>query len=224
MTTVGHWLQVHLVGAGEQCRWHFEAQGLSASEIDREFVFRRGLNRQVAGSFSFKNTINIASCEAVLGHDSSDVRRSLFKQLEPFTAQAVLKLSEARGVPSWLNGSLLQHEKLADGRDGVKCEELALRICRPVPLKPDTARRGWHGRKVPVADNRPRNWPRAIQQSMRFVHRGDGLIFTPASVMSKLIKSSPACSGPEYVFRVSATISSIGGAGTVRVSIRTMWE
>ena len=54
------------------------------------------------------------------------------------------------------------------------------------------------------------NWPRATQ-SMRFVHRGDGLIFTPASVMSKLIKSSPACSGPEYVFRVSATISSIGG-------------
>src|SRR5262245_239741 len=40
-------------------------------------------------------------------------------------------------------------------------------------------------------------------------HLGGGLILTPASVMSKLIKSSPACSGPEYVLRVSATISSI---------------
>ena len=39
-----------------------------------------------------------------------------------------------------------------DFRCGSKCEELTLSICRPVyPLKPDIARRGWHGRKVPIA-------------------------------------------------------------------------
>ena len=47
------------------------------------------------------------------------------------------------------------------------------------------------------------NWPRAIQQSMRFVHRGGGLIFTPASVRSKLIspRRLAAVRNTFFVFR-----------------------
>src|SRR2546425_9339069 len=37
----------HLVGAGEQRGWDFEAERLAGLEVDDQFVFRRCLHRQV---------------------------------------------------------------------------------------------------------------------------------------------------------------------------------
>jgi hypothetical protein len=39
----------HLVGEGEQCRWNFQAERLSRSEVDHKLEFGWLLDRQIAG-------------------------------------------------------------------------------------------------------------------------------------------------------------------------------
>src|SRR5215813_9681961 len=45
----------HLVRAGEQRRWHVEAERLGGLQVDHQFEFGRRLHRQVAGLLSFQD-------------------------------------------------------------------------------------------------------------------------------------------------------------------------
>src|SRR5262249_40801231 len=50
----------HLIGAGEQRRWHRKAKRLGGLEIDGELKFGGFLNREVSRFRSLENTINIS--------------------------------------------------------------------------------------------------------------------------------------------------------------------
>src|SRR6516164_3874259 len=52
----------HLVGAGEQRRWHFKAERLRSSEIDDQLHFRWHIIGEVAYLRSLKEPVNIACC------------------------------------------------------------------------------------------------------------------------------------------------------------------
>ena len=49
----------HLVGAGEQRRWHYDAQGLGGPQIDNELKFGWLLNRQVGCFLALKDAVNV---------------------------------------------------------------------------------------------------------------------------------------------------------------------
>ena len=51
----------HLVGAGEQRRWHLDAERLGSFEVDYQFVFGRGLHRQVGGLLTLQDAIYVMS-------------------------------------------------------------------------------------------------------------------------------------------------------------------
>jgi hypothetical protein len=57
---VGGFLFDHLVGPGEQCRWHGEAERPSGLEIDYQFELGRLLGRQVRRLRTLENLVNEA--------------------------------------------------------------------------------------------------------------------------------------------------------------------
>src|SRR5262249_42925408 len=50
----------HLVGAGEQHRWNFQAEGLRGLEINHELVLGRRLHRQVGRFLALEDAIDVA--------------------------------------------------------------------------------------------------------------------------------------------------------------------
>src|SRR5271165_345702 len=52
----------HLVGAGQYCRQHVEAQCLGSFEVDDKLEFGRLLDRQVTGLFTLEDAIDIGCC------------------------------------------------------------------------------------------------------------------------------------------------------------------
>src|SRR5882757_3231485 len=49
----------HLVGAGEQAIWHREAESLRGFEIDRQFVLRWTLHRQIGGALTLEHPVDV---------------------------------------------------------------------------------------------------------------------------------------------------------------------
>jgi hypothetical protein len=47
------------VGAGEQCRWNFNAKCFGRGEVDRQLEFSREFDREVAGLFAFENPADV---------------------------------------------------------------------------------------------------------------------------------------------------------------------
>ena len=51
----------HLVGAGEQRRWHLEPERIRGLEVDDKLELGRLLDRQIGGPFTLEDAIDIAS-------------------------------------------------------------------------------------------------------------------------------------------------------------------
>ena len=55
----------HLVGAGEQRRWHLDAERLGGFEVDHELEFGRLLHRQIGGLRAFENPPSVNAGETM---------------------------------------------------------------------------------------------------------------------------------------------------------------
>ena len=67
----GHWPSLfdHLVGTGEQLRWHCDAECLGGLKIDHQFVLGRRLHRKVSRLLALEDAIDVARRAAELVDD-----------------------------------------------------------------------------------------------------------------------------------------------------------
>src|SRR5262245_1933706 len=64
----------HLVGAGEERRWHVEAKRLGGFEVDDELVLGRRLHRQVGWLLALEDAVDVAGCLAELIDEIRPIR------------------------------------------------------------------------------------------------------------------------------------------------------
>src|SRR5262245_13243310 len=60
------WLFDHLIGAGEQRRWHSETERFRSLQVDDEFILGRRPNRHVSRLLAPEDAINIGGRARVL--------------------------------------------------------------------------------------------------------------------------------------------------------------
>src|SRR5262245_29055743 len=53
----------HLVGAGDQRRWHLQTERLCSLKIDHQLVFGRRLHRKVSRLLALENAIDVTGAE-----------------------------------------------------------------------------------------------------------------------------------------------------------------